>query len=359
MTVDPTFQQTSNRAGEETIQSLDHDRAVERLKDVRERLIPCRSPFWARDGHSQTILANYLPSQGLTKEVNESAERVDVTLEREDEQIVSTYLKGRSKNVLYLFHGLGGYSHAFYMQRTAHVAQKLGYHVLMNNHRGCGEGVGLAVDPYHSGRSEDLSAVIAFGKNKLPGHRHIAAGFSLSANALLLLAAGQRADVLPDAAIAVNGPINLEGASRNLSSGVNLVYSYNFMLELRASLAQREKSGRLDRYYVIPPLATIRDFDEIYTAPAAGFRDRTDYYQQCSAAQYLGRIKIPTVLLTAENDPFVDAVDYRTARLSDQAVLHIEETGGHMGYLSRDKTPLGTHRWLDYALKEYLSALMV
>lgn len=327
--------------------------AVERLKDVRARLLPCRPPVWAPEGHSQTMLGHLLPSPSL----KEKGQVLNVTLESEEERIVTTYHKGRTRTVVYLFHGLGGFSHAGYMQRTARIARAMGHHVFLNNHRGCGEGAGLAVEPYHSGRAEDLSAVIAFGKKMLPDHRHIAIGFSLSANALLLLAAGVRAEVLPDAAIAVNGPINLDNCSLRLNQGPNLIYNYRFVHELRESIAIREKTGRLSATYKVPLTANLRDFDEIYTAPAGGFLSREQYYRTCSSAQYLARIAIPTVLLTAADDPIVDVSDYQSARPSDHVVLHIEPHGGHMGYLSREKTPLGTHRWLDYALKEYLTAL--
>jgi predicted alpha/beta-fold hydrolase len=85
-----------------------------------------------------------------------------------------------------------------------------------------------------------------------------------------------------------------------------------------------------------------------------GFLSRDDYYQRCSAKDHLGKIKIPTVILTAQDDPFVDFVDYQSASFSDQVLLHSEKVGGHMGYLS-----LGVkeHRWLDYALREYLQGL--
>lgn len=326
---------------------------VERLKAVRLSLRPCRPPLWALAGHQQTILAHLLPSPPLA----EKGEDLAVTLESEAERIATTYLAGTSNTVVYLFHGLGGTSEATYMQRTAAQARALGHHVFLNNHRGCGAGSGLAVEPYHSGRAEDLSAVIAFGRKKLPGHRHVAIGFSLSANALLLLAAGRRADVLPDAAIAVNGPIVLDNASKKLCEGLNLIYNFNFLIELKRSI--RERAPRLDRAYPTGKVWTIREFDEVYTAPAGGFANRDEYYSTCSAQRYLSEIAIPTVLLTAADDPFVDVRDYLDADLSKTTVLHVEKHGGHMGYLDRSETnsSLGYRRWLDYALKEYLIAL--
>lgn len=320
---------------------------IEALKQARASISPCRPPLWAMTGHLQTILGHLLPSP----ELSEKGVELSVTLENENEKIHTTYLKGETEIAVYLFHGLGGSADATYMKRTANIARSLGHHVFINNHRGCGAGIGLATEPYHSGRAEDLSKVIAFGRKKLPNHFHIAIGFSLSANALLLLSAKVRADVLPDAAIAVNGPIHLDRASVKLTEGLNRIYDKRFVLELSRYI----KSNRSKDTSLLKDVKTLRDFDEKFTAPIGGFESRDNYYKTCSAKDYLEHIKIPVVLLTAEDDPFVGVVDYKESKLSDTIVLHIEQHGGHMGYLNRKN--LGFSRWLDEALLSYLLAM--
>lgn len=291
----------------------------------------------------QTILGHLIPSEKLTEGTH-----LNITLEKETERIHSTYLKGNSHLAVYLFHGLGGTSEAAYMQRTALRVQAMGHHVFINNHRGCGMGAGLASEPYHSGRADDLSKVIDFGRKKLPDHKHLAIGFSLSANALLLLAAKVRAEVQPDFAIAVNGPINLDRASINLQKGLNKIYDKRFTKELEHYM-KRNRPQDLGDYSQVKDL---RDFDEIYTAPLGGFKNRAHYYETCSAKQYLPQINIPTVIITAEDDPFVSIQDYFEATYSPSTVLHIEKHGGHMGYLM--KKGLGFERWLDIALETYV-----
>lgn len=273
------------------------------------------------------------------------------------DKVIAHYFEGTSDKIVYLFHGLGGYSHASYMQRSALIAQKLGHSIFMFNHRGCGEGSGLAREPYHSGRAEDLSAMIAYGRKLHPEKLHVAIGFSLSANALLLLAAGQRATILPDAAIAVNAPINLARAGELLKSGFNRVYDLSFMIDARGALRSRHLHEPNLKNLSIPLLATLTEFDDLYTAPYGGFRDREDYYKTCSAAQYLPDIKIPTVIITAQDDPFVDFEDYKNASFSKFCIPHFERHGGHMGYLSKSGAVPGTGRWLDFALETYLRAL--
>lgn len=320
---------------------------IDSLNEARAKISPCTPPIWAQTGHLQTLLGHLLPSDVLTIK----GEHLNVTLDKETERIHSTYLKGTSNTAIYLFHGLGGSATASYMQRTAIRALKEGHHVFINNHRGCGSGAGLATEPYHSGRADDLSKVIAFGRKMLPDHKHIAIGFSLSANALLLLAARVRADVQPDYAIAVNGPINLDRASINLQQGLNKIYDKRFTHELEHYM-KRNRPQDVGDFSLVEDL---RDFDERYTAPLGGFKNRADYYATCSAKQYLPKINIPTVIITAEDDPFVSVVDYQEASYSPTTVVHIEKHGGHMGYLARDG--FGYSRWLDQTIASYLKIL--
>jgi len=100
----------------------------------------------------------------------------------------------------------------------------------------------------------------------------------------------------------------------------------------------------------------LHDFDNLYTAPTGGFVNREDYYTSCSTYDRLKDIQSPTVILTAKDDPFVPFESYANAELSKHILFHAEEIGGHMGYLSKEKTPLGTMRWQDYALHEILKS---
>jgi hypothetical protein len=295
------------------------------------------------------VLGHLLPSAL----VDEPGKRHEIALPDGD-RLVGFLHEGRSDAVVYLFHGLTGDVDANYIHGAAGVCERLGHTVFRVNHRGCGAGAGLARLPYHSGRGEDLSAAIAYGRALFPSHRHLAIGFSLSGNALLLLLSGERGETLPDLAISVNAPIDLSRAARALERGLNRIYDLNFVQLCRWEV--RRRVGRETR--TVPWYATLRDFDEAYTAREAGFRDREDYYARCSTKDRLHKIRTPTLLLTAEDDPFVEFEAYREARLSPSVRLHSERSGGHIGYLSRDKTSLGTRRWLDYALFEGISGLL-
>ena len=320
-------------------------------------LAPCSPPWWASSGHAQTILGHLLPSKASVSRKNLAGKRLEIPLPDGD-RLVARVIEGKSDTVLYLFHGLSGSTEADYMQRTAALGIELGHTVYLVNHRGCGEGLGLARNPYHSGRAEDLSEVLQVGRKHYPGKKHIAVGFSLSANALLLLLSGRRGTTLPDAAIAVNAPIHLESSSKDLVRGLNKIYDFRFSAACRLNVNTMQKNGLIKKgTYKFPWLTNLREFDSIYTAPAGGFSSREDYYSTCSTHLVLGAIKVPTVIIMSEDDPFIDYRNYTSATLSSSAILHLEKSGGHLGYLTDQPTPLGTNRWLDYATREYLAEL--
>jgi predicted alpha/beta-fold hydrolase len=124
----------------------------------------------------------------------------------------------------------------------------------------------------------------------------------------------------------------------------------------QSDLAQaHETIEKMAQFLEVDAQDHLRKFDDLYTSRASGFKDSTHYYQSCSAVNHLSKIEVPTVLLTAKDDPFVPVSDYLEAKLSRTVHLHAEETGGHMGYLTRSPTGWGSRRWLDYAITEYLN----
>jgi len=305
--------------------------------------LACEPPFWARGAHLQTIAAQYLPTRV------EPLPWVRRTLDLGDgDQLTLRHLPGTSGVSVLLFHGLGGSVEGHYMVRAAARCHARGHALLMVNHRGAGDGRGLARKPYHSGATRDLAAVLALGRELFPVQFQVAVGFSISANILLLLL-GRDADLgVPDAAIAVNPPVDLEACSRRLSRGFNRVYDQYFIRRLRREVMARPGATPL------PAIGSLRAFDEVYTAPRAGFPTRLAYYEQCSCGPHLKHIRVPTVILSAVDDPFAPAGDILKQELAPAVHLHAEATGGHMGYVARN---LPDRRWLDYALDHYVAAL--
>ncbi len=314
-------------------------------------LFPCKAPLWANSGHGQTIWGHFLKSPELAS----SGQKLKVDLPDGD-RLFCYVFEGTSNFVVSVYHGLSGNSTSDYMQRTAMLAQRFGHTVVLVNHRGAGDGILEARRPYHSGSTEDMSAVLKVLKNKYPGKKQITVGFSLSGNISLALLGGYKGSEKPDGAITVNAPLALEKGAHLLKTGMNRLYDLRFVLRLRKLIQEKHRLGVIQERYKVPPWATVFAMDEIYTAPAGGFRDRADYYDSCSSIHYVHNIQTPTYILTAEDDPFIDVQDYRSAPFSKTCQVHIEKRGGHMGYIAK-ASPQGGRHWLDYYLKEALSAL--
>lgn len=311
-------------------------------------LKPCVPPWWATNGQLQTIFAYFLPYKSRLQNLK------TVTIPLTDgDQLHGEFSEGVTNWIIYLFHGLSGDIDSNYMQRTAYLAQIMEHSVLLVNHRDCGKGSGLAKHPYHSGRGEDISEVLDFGKKQFPNKKHLVIGFSLSGNALLTLLTGNRGNTQPDRAICVNAPINLNAASEKLTQGFNRLYDIHFVWRLKQAVKSKVDRGAITPLS-IPLSSTLRDFDELYTAPYGGFVDRAHYYESCSTEIHLSKINTPTFLLTARDDPFVPVESYESAAFSPSTTVHIENVGGHLGYLSNALSSSKNKRWLDYALGEIL-----
>ncbi|MCC6513688.1 MAG: hypothetical protein IT187_06715 [Geothrix sp.] len=314
--------------------------------------LPCHPPWWAASGHLQTILGNYLPG--------EPPSHLSVPLRiplPDGDQLAARHYPGEQPVLTLVFHGLGGDDQAHYVRRTVALARGLGHHAWTVNHRGCGEGRGLARRPYHSGSGDDLGAAFAAARERHPELRQLAIGFSLSANALLLNLGGGLPHVAaqPDAAIAVNPPLDLGACAESIHGGLSRLYELRFIRRCRSAIQQRIADGLIPDAYQTWPLMSLREFDEAYTTRAGGFENANDYYAKCSARHHLAKVTVPTVILMAKDDPFIPWRHAVEAELSSQVHLHLEDHGGHMGYLSRD---LPGHRWLPYAVEHYARQLL-
>jgi predicted alpha/beta-fold hydrolase len=321
------------------------------MRPLTPPLLSCRAPWWASNGHLQTILGNYLP--GETPDFPSTPIRIPLA---DGDQLAGRHYLGETDVLTLVFHGLGGDDQAHYVRRTVSLARKLGHHVWTVNHRGCGAGRALAKKPYHSGSGDDLGAAFAAARERHPGLRQLAIGYSLSANALLLNLGGglPGPSAQPDAAIAVNPPVDLGACAQAIHSGLSRLYELRFIKRCRKAIHQRIADGLIPDIYTTWPSMSLREFDDAYTTKAGGFRDADDYYAKCSARPHLSKITVPTVILMAKDDPFIPWQHAVDGDPSLAVHLHLEAQGGHMGYLSRD---LPDHRWLPYAVSHYAQEL--
>ena len=260
--------------------------------------------------------------------------------------------------VVLMLHGLAGCHGSDYMVRIAGKLNERGVRTFRMDHRDCGAAVGRSRRPYHSGISQDLLAAWQTVGSLCPGSPGAVVGFSMSANILLKTAGtcGWSLDdpASPRCAVAVNPPIDLEQCSRALHRRQNRVYVKHFVDLLVKSVERRllKFPSAPKPLWKIPP-RTLREFDDLYTAPASGFSGVSDYYTRCSANQFIESIRIPTLILTAEDDPMIPPDPFRELPVVDGVTVHIAPSGGHMGYLGC-KADDPDRRWMDWRVIGWL-----
>lgn len=269
-------------------------------------------------------------------------------------------LKGQDETapLVLLGHGMGGCSESGYMHRIAAKLLQAGHGVFMMNHRGSGPGIGLCDKLWNGGSSEDWARIVQFIADLYPKRKLLLIGFSLSANILLkYLGEGRSIPSTVGAALAVNPPIDLQEASKQISEGpwAKTFNKYYLSMMHRQVDAMVECHPNAFRPDCRP--TTIWEFDEAYTAPAFGYLSAEAYYEACSSKQFLEAIEVPTTLLCSQDDPFIPPEVFLDARMSQRIDFMNPESGGHMGYISRSPNELGDRRWMDFICVQWTKSL--
>lgn len=245
-----------------------------------------------------------------------------------------------SRPTILALHGLNGSSNSHYMRGIAAKAWARGMNVVRLNQRNCGNTEHLSEGLFHSGLTEDARHVIHELSTR-DGLLSIAvAGYSLGGNLALKLA-GEFGDAPPPAltAVASVSPIiEIGQCTRALERPQNFVYEWNFVRELRKRMERKEEHwpGLFDLSR-LKTIRSVREFDNVFTAPHFGFADADDYYYKCSAMRIVHRIGIPALIITAEDDPFVPTEPFRSPLLkaNPHIELRITKHGGHCGFIAR------------------------
>ncbi len=317
------------------------------------QLKPFRPAAWAKGGDLQTLLGYLLPGP------NELPHTLlhHMLLPDSDTLVICENRPAQTPvGVVLLMHGLGGHADSAYMLRVAAKFLSRGWIVFRMNHRGAGQGRGLARRLYHSGKSEDLPPVLDTLRQLFPGLPLVVIGFSLSGNVLLKYLGETGADNPFDIAraIAVCPPIDLQRCADALSRRRNWLYDLRFSRLLRSMVREMQAHFPDFPRISLPFHLTVYEFDQRVTAPLNGFASAEDYYRRCSAAPLLANIRIPVDILASDDDPFVPAAMFRSVPNDNGAIeLHLTRSGGHMGFLSAFETSFGDRRWMDEALLHF------
>ena len=301
---------------------------------------PFSSHSLLRNGHAQTLAALAWPRRLPTAldeprlfEVGPDARILARCRWHEDRT---------SRATLILVHGLGGSCDSPYVRGAAHLAYRAGANVVRLNQRNCGGTEHLTPTLYHSGMSGDLATVI----RELAEHDGLAdilvAGFSMGGN-LALKMAGEMGEAAPPeltGVCAVSPALDLDATVRKLELPSNHLYQRYFVRSFwRLLKNKKEIYPNLYDLRNLELLRTVRDFDELYTAPHGGFAGAEDYYNRASAIRCVSQVRVPTLVIHAQDDPFVPVGPLRQPGISNNPNVTIvtPSRGGHVAFISSKK----------------------
>jgi hypothetical protein len=263
--------------------------------------------------------------------------------------------------LLILLHGLEGSSTAHYMQGIADKAFRRGFNIIRLNQRNCGGTEQLAAGLYHSGLTHDAGVVLREVAERDGIQQVVVAGYSLGGNLALKLAGEYGAAPPPQllGVCAVSPVLELDACVRALERPQNAVYQWNFVRGLKARMRRKDRCfpGRfpVER---LQEVRTVRQFDEVFTAPHFGFAGAGDYYHRASAMRVIDRIAVPALVMTAADDPFVPAEPFRDPRLTGNPhiTLMVTRHGGHCGFLEASSQEWDGY-WAERKIVEFAASL--
>jgi len=298
-----------------------------------------KSPFWLPDGHTQSIY----PALFREVKLNISPQRERLETDDGDFLDVDWYTNQGDIDktpLLIISHGLEGSSDRHYVKGLIRAMQTEGYHILAWNYRSCSGELNRALRFYHSGATDDLDFIIRTAYER--GAKQISlAGFSLGGN-LTLKWLGEQGENPPHfirKAIAFSVPLHLSSSSRKLARRENRIYTHRFLQTLIKKVNEKSAFYPSDiTPGLLANIKSLKDFDEVITGPLHGFKDAEDYYEQNSALYFLEKIRIPVLIVNAQNDPFLseECIPYEQAKSSDFVYLEAPKVGGHCGFYPKN-----------------------
>ncbi|MEW9897768.1 hydrolase [Chitinivorax sp. PXF-14] len=292
------------------------------------------APRWLPGGHLQTIVpAFWRAQQGVTY-------RRERWITPDQDFIDLDWLDGPADAPLVvLFHGLEGSSQSHYALTLMRHIEQLGWRGVVPHFRGCSGELNLLPRAYHAGDSAEVDWILRRLRQHNNGAPIVAVGVSLGGN-MLLKWSGEQEQAARDvvsAVAAISAPLDLVAAGPVLDAGLNKhIYTREFMRTLKTkALAKLATYPTLADHKRVTDATTFHEFDDAFTAPVHGFKGKDDYWARSSSKPWLRAIKVPALVINAQNDPFLPASALPTrSEVARSVETEFPLHGGHVGFLS-------------------------
>ena len=292
-------------------------------------------PWWLKNTHVQTIL----PVMTKVPKIPTTRQR----LELEDGDFLDLDWTDKPKPaqpIVLALHGLEGCGNSHYVRRILTASKQQGFAACLHHHRGCSGEANRLSRSYHSGDTQDLTATLQHLKQAYPDSPIWAVGYSLGGNVLAKYLGENQGQSLISKAVVVSAPFQLSACAKRLEKGFSTIYQSYLIKQLQAKIHHKIQHPELGFQMPViesqvDSLNTFYQFDDKVTAPLHGFKDVNDYYQQASGLPYLSKIRTPTLVIHAQDDPFMtDAVIPKQEQLAPAVEYELHQQGGHVGFIS-------------------------
>lgn len=305
-------------------------------------------PFLFKNGHISTIYA------GIWRKIldfEQKRERIDLP-DGDFLDLDWSHSKEPTRKVVILVHGVEGNSQRAYIAGSAKQFNNQNYDACAINLRSCSGEINRLYRSYHAGGTEDLKEVVNHILNTKKYNQIFIQGFSLGGNLTLkYLGEGNSVPNEIKAAVAISVPCNLNDSQLQFLKWENFVYGRRFKKQMvgKLILKQRIYPEKVSEE-TIKNLKTLRDFDDVYTSKAHGFKDALDYYEKCSCKQFLPNIKTPSLIINAQNDSFLgsDCYPIDEAKQNPNLYLEIPKYGGHVGFFGQNNVTYTEKRAINF-----------
>lgn len=307
-----------------------------------------RPPAYLFNGHLQTIAPIFGFKRDNTLYQTEKLELPDGDFLELD------WIRSGNDKLMILFHGLEGNSRSHYVQQMAVHFNALGWDILAMHARSCGREMNRLPVLYHGGSTKDAETVVTkYAENY---SSLVLVGFSLGANMVLNFAGRHPIPENLRAIVAFSVPCDLRRSEQEIDRLTNRFYAQRFLYKLKNKVRKLEiyHPGIFD-VNALDGMTSIQEFSANFTAPFSGFNSLDDFYSAGSCLDSLKNIYIPTLVVNAQNDPFLSDSCYPIdlARRSDNIFLDIPKQGGHTAF------PVSTTQsWMPNRLEKFLLEIM-
>lgn len=304
--------------------------------------------LWSKSGFVSTVYSGVIRK---VSGVEQARERINLS-DGDFLDLDWSYANQKSNQLIILLHGLEGNGQRPYVTGTAKHFNDNAIDAVAVNFRGCSGKDNLKYRSYHSGATDDLHDIVNHILKTKPYSEIYIKGISLGANlALKYVGEGETIPNEIKAVIAISTPCDLNGSCIELHRPKNKVYAIRFLGHLKKKLIVKiEKHPNQISKNDYDAIKSLKDFDNVYTSKAHGYKDALDYYKKASCLQFLPNIKVPSLIINALNDSFLSPSCFPVKEAKENQNLYLEmpKHGGHVGFIAKDNVYYNERRALDF-----------